>query len=153
MVMVQGCLRYHFLSMESAIPFQVNSWKSVTNETVEKKDDIYVTVCVFEVFVRRGRDDMQTRASKQTDPPPCSKSLRYAVNEPPLYRNSFLIILGFNIFFNIVAQEFYLRLIDCHDLYLILTRLLTMKHFLRSKEAILKYISELNLVYFVLILD
>ena len=110
MVMVQGCLRYHFLSMESAIPFQVNSWKSVTNETVEKKDDIYVTVCVFEVFVRRGRDDMQTRASKQTDPPPCSKSLRYAVNEPPLYRNSFLIILGFNIFFNIVAQEFYLRL-------------------------------------------
>ena len=44
--------------------------------------------------------------------------------------------------------------IDCHDLYLILTHLcFRINHFLRSKEAILKLISELNLVYFVLIFD
>ena len=27
--------------------------------------------------------------ARQTEPPPCSKSLRYAVNEPPLYSTAF----------------------------------------------------------------
>ena len=79
-------------------------------------------------------------------------SLRYTAQLP--YKSWFLHA--------ILAQEFYLRLmlfIDCHNLYLLLTHkviykiYIYKKHFLHSKEAIWKFISELNLVYFVLIFD
>ena len=102
------------------------------------------------------------RFARKTKPPPCSKSLRCAINGASAIQHSFLTTLVFymwRVFFHFFQQNgarILLKLMlfnDCHDLYLILTQsgfydlYLTIKHFCRSKEAIWKCISKLTLIF------